>query len=71
MSERVTVKQAAKELGIAPQGVRVQMQRGKLDIGRVVPSVTGEGNRYLIFRNKLDRELGRLVEADMRKETEM
>lgn len=66
MSERVTVQQAAKELGLAPQGVRVQMQRGMLDIGRVVPSVRGNGQRYLIYRDKLDRELGKIVRSDMR-----
>ncbi len=59
MSERVTVKQAAKELGLAPQGVRVQMARGELDIGRVVKSVSGNGKRYLIYRDKLNRELGK------------
>lgn len=58
-SNRVSVTQAAKELGLAPQGVRVQMLRGELDIGRVVRSVTGNGKRFLIYRDKLDKELGK------------
>lgn len=58
-SERVSVLQAAKELGVAPQGVRVQMKRGKLDIGIVVPSVRGNREQYWIFRDKLDKVLGK------------
>ena len=58
-SERVSVRQAAKELGVAPQAVRVQMQRGKLDIGVVMPSIQGEKTQYWIYRNKLNKVLGR------------
>ncbi len=60
-TERVTVLQAAKELGVAPQAVRIQMQRGKLDIGMVMPSIQGKGLRYWIYRNKLDKVLGKEV----------
>lgn len=59
LSERVSVTQAAKELGIAPQGVREYMKRNLIDIGSVMPSVTGKGLRYLIFRDKLNRYIGR------------
>lgn len=61
MSERVTVKQAAKELGLAPQGVREYMKRGLIDIGDVLPAIQGDGKtkRYLIYRDKLDRYLGK------------
>lgn len=69
MSERVTVQQAAKELGLAPQGVRVQMIRGELDIGRVVPSVSGNGRRYLIYRDKLNKELGKDAGENIKRET--
>ena len=58
-NERVSVIQAAKELGLAPQGVRIQMQRGLLPIGYVVNSVQGNEKRYLIYRNLLDKFLGR------------
>lgn len=59
MSERVTVEQAARELGLAPQGVREYMKRGLIDIGVVLPAVQGEKKRYVIFRSKLDRFLGK------------
>ncbi len=59
MSERVSVPQAAKELGLAPQGVREYMKRGLLDIGDVLPSVRGSRQTYLIFRDKLDAYIGR------------
>lgn len=59
LSERVSVKQAAKELGMAPQGVRMQMLKGYIDIGCVLPAVQGEGNRYHIYRDKLDKHLGK------------
>ena len=61
MSERVSVEQAAKEIGIAPQGLREYMKRGLIDIGVVLPNLNGKGKskRYLISRSKLDRYLGR------------
>lgn len=59
-ANRVTLEQAAKELGLAPQGVREYMKRGLIDIGMVLPSVEGGGKkRYLIFRDKLDKVLGK------------
>lgn len=59
MNERVSVAEASKLLGIAPQGVRVQMQRGVLPIGKAVPSVTGKGWRYLIYRDLLNEFIGK------------
>lgn len=60
-SKRVSVLQAARELGVSPQAVRIQMQRGILDIGEVMECVNGESGRfrYWIFRDKLDRVLGK------------
>lgn len=57
--ETVTVKEAAAVLGIAPQGVRVQLQRGILPIGQAVPCVNGNGWRYLIFKEKLNEYIGK------------
>lgn len=57
--ERVSVAEASKLLGISPQGIRVQMQRGELPIGKAVRSVTGNGWRYLIFKDKLNEFIGR------------
>lgn len=60
MSVRVTVEQAAKEMGIAPQGVREYMKRGLIDIGVVLPAINGgKTQRYLIYRDKLDKHLGK------------
>lgn len=63
MSERVSVQEAADILGMSPQGVRVQMQRGILDIGSVLPSITQTGrkatNQYYIYRDKLNRWVGK------------
>lgn len=58
-TERVPVRQAAKELGVSPQAVRVQMERGLLDIGIVMPSVEGTKRQYWIYRSKLDKILGK------------
>lgn len=59
-TERVTLAQAAKELGLAPQGLREYMKRGLIDIGVVLPSAsTGKTDRYLIYRDKLDKVLGK------------
>ena len=49
MCETVTVAQAAKELNLAPQGVREYMKRGLIDIGDVLPAVRGKGYRYKIY----------------------
>ena len=60
MSERVSLIDAAKELGIAPQGLREYMKRGLIDIGCVVPCANGaKTKRYLIYRDKLDRFKGK------------
>lgn len=53
MSQRVTVKQAAKELGVSEQFIRICMQRGELDIG-LATKLTGNQYTYLITRGKLD-----------------
>lgn len=57
--ERVSLKQASKELGMSEQCVRIQMQRKLLDIGEVFPSVKGNRYSYYIYRDKLDKVLGK------------
>ena len=64
MSERVTVQETAKILGMSQQGVRIQLQRGKLPIGTAIPSVTGNSWRYLIFRDKLNEFIGKGKESN-------
>ncbi|MBR5273783.1 MAG: hypothetical protein IKU33_00900 [Bacteroidales bacterium] len=57
--ERVPLVQAARELGIAPQGLREYMKRGLIDLGLVMPSLEGKRYNYLIYRDKLDQVLGK------------
>lgn len=57
--EKVTIRQAASELHLTMETVRILMQQGVLDIGYVK---VNEGGRctYIIFRSLLDKELERL-----------
>lgn len=57
--ERVSLLDAAKELGMNPQGLREYMKRGLIDIGLVLPNSKGTGFRYIIMREKLNRILGK------------
>lgn len=62
MKETLTVEETAKLLGMNPQGVRVQLQRGVLPIGQAVKSVTGNQWRYIIPRRKVYEYLGMVIE---------
>ena len=58
--ERVSVKDAAAEIGCAPEYLRRQMKSGRWNIGEVVkPSKGGCQHEYFIFRAKLDSFLGK------------
>lgn len=56
--ERVSVAQAAKELGMNAQAVRERMKRKEIDIGDVYKSIQKTGRKqtyqYYIYRSKLD-----------------
>ena len=59
-SRRVPTDRAAAELGMSIQGMREYMKRGLIDIGEVLPAANGgKGNRYHVYRDKLDRHLGK------------
>lgn len=59
-SRRVPTDQAAAELGMSKQGMREYMKRGLIDIGEVLPAANGgKGRRYHVYRDKLDRHLGK------------
>ena len=59
-SARVSVAQAAQELGLDPATVRYWMETGQLPIGIVVKPTKGRKHkRYLIYRPKLDAVIGR------------
>lgn len=56
MMERVTVKEAARMLGLSEDYVRYALRRGELPIGR---AIKGRGRQYiyLIYRDKLEKEI--------------
>lgn len=58
-TETVTVAQAAQELGRTVAWVRYYMELGQLPIGRVIHKPGGRKKTFIIYRSKLDRELGR------------
>lgn len=60
MSERVTVDEAAKILGMSKQGVREHMKRNlfAVPIGEVTQVSKGR-YQYHIYRNMLDRHVGK------------
>ncbi len=58
-SNRVSLPNAAKELGMSQQALREHMKRKIIDIGYVIPSTRGDRKNYLIYRDKLDKYLGK------------
>lgn len=60
MSERVSVADAAKEIGCAPEFLRLQIRNGNWDLGSFIKPQKGKKNyQYYVFRAKLDRFLGK------------
>ena len=58
-SNRVTVEQAASELGLNVATVRYWIETGQLPIGRYVKRKGAKRGTYLIMRDKLNQELGK------------
>ena len=56
---RVSVAQAAQELGLDVATVRLWIETGQLPIGRYIKRRGAKRGTYLIFRDSLDRELGK------------
>lgn len=52
--QRVSVAQAASEIGLSVQAVRIRMRKGNLNIGKVV-KIGPNKHDYLIYRSLLDR----------------
>jgi len=53
--KRITIKNAAYQLGMSPQAVRVQIDRGLLPIGKALPSVQGGGRKtYYVYQEYVD-----------------
>lgn len=58
--QRVSVREAAKEIGCCPGYLRQQLRSGVWELGTVVKPSRKNGNyEYFIFREKLDRFLGK------------
>ncbi len=59
--ERVKVRDAARELGMSQNGVRMHMRKHLMDLGKVYsPTETGKKQwEYHIYRSKLDKQLGK------------
>lgn len=53
MGRKITPEDAGRALGISAQAVRVQMQRGLLDIGTVIQSETTGKYSYYISAKKI------------------
>ena len=58
-SNRVSVSQAAAELGLNVATVRYWIETGQLPIGRYVKRRGAKRGTYLIMRDKLNQELGK------------
>lgn len=58
--QRVSIADAAAEIGCHPQYLRQQMRKKKWDLGQVIPpQQRGGQHEYFVFRPKLDRFLGK------------
>lgn len=57
--DRVTVKQAAKEIGVNEQCLRIHMQKKLWNLGIAIPPGQGGNKRWMfvIYRSKLDKFL--------------
>ena len=66
-AERVTTKQAAKELHMAVESVQYLMRQNRLPIGYAMKTEKGTRFTYYIFRGLLDAELQRLAGGGARK----
>mgnify|MGYP000279122542 CR=1 FL=1 len=59
MRQRLTVKEAAAEIGCNVEYLRRQMKAGRWDLGSVIkPNAKIKNYQYFIFRAKLDKFLG-------------
>lgn len=58
MTERVTVPEAARLLGMSRQKLCYEMDMGRLPIGDVLPSKSGRTKRHYIYRGLLEKHMG-------------
>lgn len=61
----MSTAEACSILGIRPARLRQLMRTRTIDIGRVVEPVNGKGNNsYIIYRDKLMTEIGRIDKGE-------
>lgn len=61
----MSTAEACSILGIRPARLRQLMRTKTIDIGRVVEPVNGKGNNsYIIYRDKLMIEIGRIDKGE-------
>lgn len=61
----MSTAEACSILGIRPARLRHLMRTNTIDIGRVVEPVNGKGNNsYIIYRDKLMTEIGRIDKGE-------
>ena len=61
----MSTTEACSILGIRPARLRQLMRTKTIDIGRVVEPVNGKGNKsYIIYRDKLMTEIGRIDKGE-------
>ena len=65
----MSVTEACSILGIRPCRLRQLMRTKTIDVGRVVEPQTENGNyRYLIYRDKLMAEIGRIDKGEYKRD---
>lgn len=61
----MSTTEACSILGIRPARLRQLMRTKTIDIGRVVEPTNGKGNNsYIIYRDKLMTEIGRIDKGE-------
>ena len=63
--ERVTVKQAARELNIDADTLRYQLMKGKLQTGYDMKREGKKRSVYIIYRGLLEQEKRRIREGNV------
>ena len=65
----MSTAEACSILGIRPARLRQLMRTRTIDIGRVIEPVNGKGNKsYIIYRDKLMTEIGRIDEGEYKRD---
>lgn len=65
----MSTAEACSILGIRPARLRQLMRTRTIDIGRVVEPVNGKGNMsYIIYRDKLMTEIGRIDKGEYKRD---